>query len=128
MKLRIYIYIYVYNRLPVPCQNATLSRLRITLIQLHFSLPFLFYYLPRVYIDALELHLQSSRSFNSHTAKLTRYIPICPLLLLISFLAPPLTYVPTITILGLATTILLPLLKKLADRLQLYTLKRLQSK
>ena len=31
-------------------------------------------YLPRVYIEPLDLHSQSSRSFNSHTAKLTSSI------------------------------------------------------
>ena len=47
------------NRLPVPYQNTTLSHLRITLFWLRISLPLLFICvpLPRVYIDALKLHL-----------------------------------------------------------------------
>jgi len=62
----------LYNRLPVLCQNTYISttyrlridcvstayHLRITLFRFRISLPFyLFPYLPRVYREALELHL-----------------------------------------------------------------------
>ena len=72
------------NRLPVLCQNAALSRLRITLFQLHISFPFLFYYLhlPHVYIEALELHSIKSLVQLPHTAKFTSSLVTTGVLLL----------------------------------------------
>jgi hypothetical protein len=58
------LYIALFH-LRIDCVS-TAYHLRITLFWFRISLPFhLFPYLPRVYRDALELHLQSSRLFNS---------------------------------------------------------------
>ena len=60
-------------RLRIDCVS-TAYHLRITLFWFRISLPFhLFPYLPHVYRETLELHLQSSRSLNSTTLHCYRY-------------------------------------------------------